>query len=167
MLSDALQVAFNEQINREIHSAYIYRAMASEMSAQNFPGMTNWMKMQADEEMEHAEKFITFVEDRGNPVIWGAIDKPEADASSPIKAFQAALGHEKKITGHINDLYKMALEEADYASQSLLQWFIDEQVEEEASVGLVVGRLERAGDDGMGLLLIDAELGTRGPETEG
>lgn len=161
MLNEVLQSAFNEQINREIHSSYLYRAMASDMTAQNYPGMTSWMKKQAEEEMEHAEKLITFVEDRGNPVIFDTIDKPEADASSPIAAFESALGHEKKITGHIDDLYRLALVEEDFASQNILQWFIDEQVEEEASVGLVVEKLKRAGSDGMGLLLIDSELNER------
>lgn len=161
MLSQKLHSAFNEQINREIHSAYLYRAIASVMTAQSFPGMTSWMKKQAEEEIKHAEKLISFVEDRGNPVIFGAIDKPEVDAPSPVTAFEAALAHEKKITGHIDDLYRLALAEEDYASQVLLQWFINEQVEEEASVGLVVEKLKRAGDDGMGLLLIDSELNER------
>lgn len=166
MLSESLLSAFNDQINRELHSAYLYRAMASAMETMNYPGMAEWMKSQAAEENEHAEKFIKFIEDRGNAVKFQAIDAPKASVTTPLAAFQAALEHEQSITGHINDLYAQANKENDFAAQTLLDWFVTEQVEEEASVGLAVEKLKRAGNDGAALLMLDSEFGQRSTAAE-
>lgn len=166
MISETMLQAINEQINRELFSAYLYRAAGSSLASDNYPGMADWMSSQASEENEHAEKFIQFVEDRGGRVVFEAIKKPKGDFSSPVAAFEGALEHEQFITDHINKLYALAVKEKDYAAQVLLGWFVDEQVEEEASVGLVVEKLRRAGNDSAALLMLDSELGKRSSSEE-
>ncbi|MEX0763012.1 MAG: ferritin [Dehalococcoidia bacterium] len=161
MISEVLRSAIDQQINRELYSSYLYMAAASHLASENFPGMASWMQTQADEEMVHARKFIKFVEDRDATVSFDAIDKPHADFTTPLSAFESALEHERLITRHINDLYTLALEQSDYACQGLLQWFINEQVEEEAMVTEVVEKLRRAGDNGAALLMLDRQLSAR------
>jgi ferritin len=166
MFSKKVQDAMNDQIQRELESAYIYLSMAAYFDSSNLPGFANWMRVQFQEEQAHAFKFYDFVYDRGGQVILQAIGQPPAEFQSPLDAFEKVLAHEQKVTGHINDLYALAVEEKDYASQILLQWFVEEQVEEEKSAGDIVDMLERIGDSYHALVMLDRELSQRQPPAE-
>ncbi|MBH63017.1 MAG: ferritin [Alphaproteobacteria bacterium] len=161
VMKQSLLNTLNEQVNREFYSAYLYRSAASFMASENFPGISDWMMAQSEEETEHAEKIVKFIEDRGSRVSFLAIDAPEADFNSPLDAFETSFKHEKFITGEINKLFAQSVKEKDYAAQVLLQWFVEEQVEEEAAVGLLVEKFRRAGDNSAALLMLDSEVGTR------
>jgi ferritin len=164
MLSDKMLEALNDQINAEMFSAYMYLAIAAYFEEENFPGFSHWMRLQSDEEMEHAMKFYNYIIERQGRVTLGALDAPPVAWDSPVAAFEASLEHEQYISGRINDLVTLALEEHDHATNSFLQWFVDEQVEEEASVDAVVQDLKRVADFPAGLFMLDRELGQRGPE---
>ncbi len=166
MLSKRLQAALNEQIVRELESAYVYLSMCAYFEAQNLRGMAHWMRLQAQEELKHAMKIFDFVNDRGGRVELGAIAKPPVDFKSPLDAFQEALAHEQKITECINDLYDLADDEDDYPTEVMLHWFIDEQVEEEKSASEIVEQLKLIGESGAGLLILDQKLGQRATEDE-
>jgi len=166
MLKRKVQDAINDQIQRELESAYIYLSMAAYFDTANLPGFAHWMKVQFQEEQAHAFKFYDFVNDRGGQVLLQTIGQPPVKFQSPLAAFEKALAHEEKITGHINELYALATEEKDFASQNLLQWFIDEQVEEEKNAGDIVDTLTKIGDNYQALLMIDRELGQRQPPVE-
>ncbi len=166
MFKEKIQQAMNDQIQHEIESAYIYLSMASYFDAENYPGFAQWMKMQYEEEMAHAFRFYDYINDRGGRVELQPIGQPEVEFASPLAAFEAALAHEQKITGDINRLYAMSIEEKDYPSQTFLQWFIDEQVEEEQHVGEVVENLKLVGDNTHAILMLDRELGQRQPPAE-
>ncbi|UCH64149.1 MAG: ferritin [Fidelibacterota bacterium] len=161
MFSKKVQDAMNDQIQRELESAHIYLSMAAYFDSENLPGFAHWMNVQFHEEQAHAFKFYNFVNDRGGQVVLQAIGQPPVKFQSPLAVFEKALAHEEKITGHINDLYALATEENDFASQSLLQWFIDEQVEEEKNAGDIVDTLKKVGDNYQALLMIDRELSQR------
>jgi len=161
MISKKMLEALNDQIHHELESAYIYLSMSAYFQAENLPGFAQWMKTQFDEEMIHAFKFYNFILARKERVVLQAIAAPQAKYDSPLDAFEQALAHEQKITGDIHKLYKLANEEGDYPSISMLQWFVDEQVEEEENVGGVVDDLKRIKDSGQALLLLDRELGQR------
>lgn len=161
MLSKKLEKQINEQIKHELYSAYLYLAMAAQFEAENLPGFAAWMKKQALEEQEHAMKFFGYVNERGGRVVLEAIDKPETEFGTPVEVFTETLAHEQKVTGLINALYETALEEKDYASQSFLQWFIDEQVEEEDTASGILETLKMIGDKGHALLMVDRQLGAR------
>ncbi len=161
MLNHKLQTALNEQIKNELYSAYIYLSMSAYFESVNLPGFANWMRKQSQEEVNHAMKIFDFIHERGGRVELQAIDQPPVSFESPLKVFEMALEHEKKVTAMIHDLYKLAEEEKDYPTQVMLHWFIDEQVEEEKSASDVVEQLKRIGDDGVGLLLLDQKLGDR------
>lgn len=161
MLSEKMEKALNDQINAEMFSSYIYLAMAAYFEDVNFPGMAQWMRLQADEENLHAMKFYDYVIERHGRVTLGAIDQPQAAWDSPLAAFENAFEHERYISGRINDLVTLAIEERDHATNSFLQWFVDEQVEEEASVDAVVQDLKRVADFPAGLFMLDRELGQR------
>ncbi|MCS6844194.1 MAG: ferritin [Caldilineales bacterium] len=161
MLSNTLQQALNDQIRKEFHSSYIYLSMAAYFEAENLPGMAHWMRLQADEEREHAMKIYDFVLDRGGRVTLQAIEAPPTDFASPLAVFETAYAHEQKVTQSIHDLYALAVKEGDYPTQVMLQWFVDEQVEEEKSAGLVVAQLRRVGDSPAALLMLDQQLGQR------
>jgi ferritin len=164
MISKKMQNAINEQINDELYSAYLYLSMAAYFEAASLPGFASWMRIQSQEEVDHAMKFFDFVNERGGRVELRAIEQPTVAFESPLAVFQAAYGHEQKVTGLINNLYTLALEEKDYAAQVMLHWFIDEQVEEEANASQIVDLLERIGDRDQGLIMLDRELGRRGAE---
>jgi len=153
--------AINKQIAAESYSAFLYLSMAAYCETNNFKGMANWLKIQYQEELTHALKFYQFVLDRGGIVELQQLDKPDTNFSSPFDVFQKTYEHEQKVTGMINDLYELANQEKDYASQELLHWFIKEQVEEEANSSEIANNLEKVGDDGNGLLLIDQQLANR------
>lgn len=161
MLSQTLQDAINEQINYELYSAYIYLAMAAYCDSITRPGFAHWMRVQAQEEVEHAMKFYTYVYDRGGNVALQAIGQPPADFRSELDVFEKTLAHERKVTARINDLYALAARENDYASQSFLQWFLDEQVQEERDASQIVEMLKMIGDSKNGLFMLDHELGER------
>jgi ferritin len=163
MSSKKMLSALNDQIHHELESAYIYLAMSAYFESENFSGFAQWMKLQFDEEMIHAFKFYDFILARGEKVILQEISAPQSEFASPLDAFEKALAHERKITNDIHQLFKLAVEEDDYPSQSMLQWFIDEQVEEEENVGKVVADLKRVEGSGQALLILDRELGQRQP----
>lgn len=161
MFNKNVQDEMNQQVQRELESAYIYLSMAAYFEAMNLPGFANWMRVQFQEEQAHAFKFFDYINDRGGRVVLEAINQPPIEFKSPIDAFEITLAHEEKITGHINDLYALATRENDYASQTLLQWFIIEQVEEEKSAGDILNSLGMIGENYTALLMLDRELGQR------
>ena len=161
MLSEKLLEAINDQINFEIHSALIYKAMQAYFESEDLPGMANWMDIQFQEEMSHAEKMFHFVCEAGGRVKMLAMDEPQNEYSSPLDAFQLALSHEQIVTGRINNLMDLAQTEKNHAAQIFLQWFVTEQIEEEASVGYIIAQLKRIKEDGRGLMMIDQELSKR------
>lgn len=163
-LSPALEKSFNDQITLEFSASMVYRQLAVEMEIRDLPGMAAWLRHQADEEIVHANKFINFVADRDNHPVIGAIGAPNVTADNPLDVFKAALAHEEKVSEAIRELYREADRAGDLDSRPLLNWFIDEQVEEEATVREIIGRLELIHDDGPGLLRMDAELGARPSE---
>ena len=162
MLSKKMQDAINEQIKNELYSGYLYLAMAAYAEDQNLPGFAHWMKTQCQEEVEHAMKFFGYIAERGGRVELKAIDQPPVEYDSPTALFEMTLDHEKKVTGLINDLYELALDEKDYASQVLLQWYIEEQVEEEANASEILETLRMAGGKGQALVMMDRALARRG-----
>ena len=133
MIKKKIRDAFNEQIQHELFSAYLYLSMAAYFHSLGFDGMAQWMRVQTMEEMTHAMKFFDHINEREGDVELLEIEKPQTKWKSPLEAFKAALKHEKFITGKINDLVKLSNKESDFASKSLLQWFVDEQVEEESN----------------------------------
>ncbi len=161
MLSDKLLSALNEQITKELHSAYVYLGMAAYLEAQNLPGMAKWMRVQAEEELGHAMKIFDFVLERGAQVTLGTVEAVSTEYESPAAAFQAALEHERKITASINALYELAQQENDYPTQVMLQWFIEEQVEEEDNVGRAADMVAKAQGHPPVMLMLDHRLGQR------
>ncbi len=161
MFSKKIERAFNEQINAEIHSYYLYLSMSAWFTSKGYDGMAGWMKLQAQEEMVHAMKFFDHINERGGTVKLTTIEGPKTNFKSPLEIYEAALKHEEYITGRIHKLYKMAATEDDYASQSFLQWFVDEQVEEESTAQAVVDQLNMVKDHPGGLFMMDRELGKR------
>jgi len=160
-LNKKMLTALNDQITMELAASHSYLAMAGWFESQNLPGMAAWMQMQSGEEREHALRFFEFVVDRGDDVVLGPLEAPQAVFGSAREVFEQALAQEKSVTAAINGLYTLANAEGDYEAIPLLTWFINEQVEEEASVDQVVEDLRRAGDDPQALLMLDRELGAR------
>jgi ferritin len=161
MLNPKIQDALNDQINAEIFSSYLYLSMSAYCESRNLKGMANWMRVQAQEEITHAMKFYGFVNDRGGRVVLTAIDGPETDWDSPLELFKDVYDHECKVSGLINDLVDLSIAEKDHATNALLQWFVAEQTEEEATAQETVDKLTLVGDSGTGLFMLDAELGQR------
>ncbi|MEO0070023.1 MAG: ferritin [candidate division WOR-3 bacterium] len=161
MISPKIENAFNEQIKHELESAYLYLAMAAYFDNTGFEGMGRWMRAQVQEEVTHAMRFYKHIIERGGTVRLLPLSVLETKWESPLQAFEAAYEHERFITSKINELVKLAQEEADYASNSLLQWFVDEQVEEEDSTAKIAQQLRLIGNDGRGILMLDRELGSR------
>lgn len=161
MISNQIQDAFNKQLSAELYSAYLYLSMSAFFESMNLKGFANWMRTQAQEEMLHAMKFYSFLNDRGGRVVLSAIDGPPVKWDSPLAAFEDAYKHEQKVTGLINNLVDLAMQEKDHSAGAFLQWFVTEQVEEEASADAVVQKLKLAGGQGAALFMIDAELATR------
>lgn len=161
MLSKKMADALNGQVNAELYSAYLYQSMSTWAVAQGLKGLANWMDCQAKEEMVHAFKIYNHIADRGGRVMLTAIDGPPADWGSPVAAAENVVAHEQKVTGLINALVDLAIEEKDHATRSFLNWFVDEQVEEEDSANSLRDQLKLAGDSAGGMLLIDRELAQR------
>lgn len=161
-LSDKVLAAMNKQINAEIHSAYIYLSMAAYFEAEGFSGMAHWMRHQSEEEVEHAMKFFDYIHERRGRVILEPIAAVPTEWESPLAVFEAALAHEEKVSAMIFDIVNLAVADKDHASVSFLNWFVDEQVEEEASADAIVTKLKIAGNTPQALLFLDAQLGQRG-----
>jgi ferritin len=161
MFTEKMHQALNDQIHHELESAYIYLAMAAYFVDENYPGFSHWMKLQFEEEMAHAFRFYDYIHSRGAKVILQAIEQPPAKFDSPLAAFETSLAHEQKISADIHRLYGLAMEEQDYPSLSFLQWFIDEQVEEEEHVGEVVENIKRVSGVPHAMLMLDRELAQR------
>ena len=166
MIQQDLQNALNQQINQEFTAAYNYLAMAAYFDTQNLDGFANWMQLQHDEEREHGMKLLRYLQDRGGEVLLEGIESPRREYSSPLEVFQISLEMECANTASINDLYELASKLNDHATTSHLQWFLDEQVEEEKSVEDVISLLERVGGDIAGLLYLNDKMGARSPEAE-
>ncbi|HKI55377.1 MAG TPA: ferritin [Anaerolineales bacterium] len=161
MINKPMQDAMNEQINKEMFSSYLYLSMAAYFEDKNLPGFANWMRVQADEEREHAMKFYDFILERGGRVQLKAIEAPKTDWSSNLEVVEEVAAHEAMVTASINDLYELAMKEKDYPSQIMLQWFITEQVEEESSVAQIVADLKLIEERGTAVLMLDKQLGKR------
>ena len=163
MLGGRMEDALNKQVNAELYSSYLYLSMAAYFESVDLSGFAAWMRVQAQEELVHAIKLYDFVNERGGRVTLTAIEAPPVQWDSPLAVFEAVYSHEQKVTGLINGLVDLAIEERDHATRSFLMWFVDEQVEEEASADAVVRKLKLAGESGSGLFMIDRELGQRVP----
>lgn len=161
MISKKIETAINKQINAELYSAYLYLSMASYFESVNLRGFAKWMEAQAGEEQEHAMKFYGYINERGGRVIFDSIAKPPAKWDSPLSVFEETYKHEQKVTAMINDLMELARSEKDNATEILLQWYVNEQVEEEASASAYVEKLKMIGSSGNGLIMLDHELGQR------
>ena len=161
MLSKKMKKELNEQINREMYSAYLYMSMSSHCNSIGLPGFENWFMVQYNEEMEHAMKIYDYVNSQGGKVKLMAIDEPLSDFKNPMDMFQKTLKHEQFITKCINELVDLSINEKDHATQIFLQWFVTEQIEEEGNDNDIISKLELAGSKGNGLFLIDKELSTR------
>ena len=160
MLSAKMASALNGQLNAELYSAYLYLSMAAYFQSLDLAGFANWMRVQTQEEMVHATKFYDYIQARRGRVALAAVAAPPREWTAPRAAFEDAAKHEQKVTGLINDLVNLAFAEGDHATVNFLQWFVAEQVEEEASVGAVVEKLKLAGEGG-GIYMLDRELATR------
>jgi len=161
MMTKKMEAALNRQINAELYSAYLYLSMNSHFLAVNLQGFAGWMRAQALEEMTHADKFYRFMADRGARVLLEVIDKPPFKWSSPLTVFEDVLKHEQKVTSLIHSLVDLAITDRDHATNAMLQWFVNEQVEEEANADAIVHKLKLIGDNGFGILMLDTELAQR------
>ena len=159
--SDAMVAAINDQIKAEFDSAYIYLAMSSYFKAEGLDGMAHWMKKQYNEEIEHAEKFIAYLYERGARVIIPEIAKPKETYENALDVFKTSYAHEQYVTSRIYKLVDLAVSEKDYATQSMLKWFVDEQMEEEDNTSSIVSKLEFLGSDKHHVYIVDRELAAR------
>lgn len=160
-LSGAMQKALNDQVRKEFDAAYLYLAMSAWLAERNFDGMARWMRLQADEERNHAMKLFDWVLDRGGSVHLGPVSEPSTKWKTVVDVFVAAQKHEQAVSASIHALYVRAGNAKDWATQTMLQWFLTEQVEEEKTSTAIVERLRHVGDSVAGLLLMDRELGQR------
>jgi ferritin len=158
MISPKLEAAINEQINKELFSAYLYLAMAAHFEAINLPGFAKWMKVQAEEERGHGMKMWDYLYERGAKVVLKAIENPTKAFGRPREIFEEVLAHERKVTALINALHALAVEEKDPATEIFLQWFVTEQVEEEKNASDLVEQLKMSGDQSFGLLFMDQHV---------
>ena len=161
MIGKPMQDAMNEQINKELYSSYLYLSMAAYFEDKNLSGFANWMRVQADEEREHAMKFYDFILERGGRVTLKAIDAPKTDWTSSLEVAEEVAAHEAKVTASIYALYELALKEKDYPTQVMLQWFISEQVEEEKNAAEIVANLKLIEERGTAVFVLDKQLGKR------
>ena len=161
MLKKNLHEALNDQLNFELYSGYIYLSMAQWFKSVNLPGFARWMEVQTLEEYSHAMKFAGYLADRGATVTLAAVPQPKTAWESPLAAFETTLHHERVVTGRINDLVTLALKEKDHATTAFLQWFVTEQVEEEANAEGIIARLKLTENAPGALYALDQELGSR------
>lgn len=163
-LTKELEAAFNDQVTLELESAHQYLALSAWLECEGLPGMAHWMRMQSGEENEHAMKFFEFLVDRNATVKLGPLPQPVLEFESVIDVFRASLAAEERVTAAINNIYAIATDARDFASYPLLDWFVNEQVEEEATVQQIIDDLTRIEGNGYAMLMLDRELGGR---TEG
>jgi ferritin len=167
MLSENLQAAFHKHMTAEFYSAYAYLAMAAHFESEDLPGFAHFFRIHHQEETLHAMKFFDFIAEAGVKPVLGTIEAPKGNFSSPVDAFRDALGHEKEVSASINSLMSMAQEEKAHAAAIFLQWFVSEQVEEEALFSQLVKNLEMLGDSPSGLIMLDRELAGRPAPSSG
>lgn len=161
MLSQTLQDAINTQIHHEFYSSYLYLSMSAYCESINLGGFAKWLRVQNSEEDEHAIKLFDYVYSRGGKVVLQAIEQPPVEFGKPMEIFTAVLEHERKITAGITSLYELAIKEADYPTQFMLQWFITEQVEEEKNAMDIIEQMKMVGDAPVSLMMVDRALGAR------
>jgi len=169
MLSQKINKAINEQINAELYSAYLYLSIMSYFESISLSGFSNWMKIQVQEELSHAEKFIDYMHERNGKLELKPISAPSKSWETPLEAMKATLAHEESVTSLINELVSLAVSEKDYATQNFLQWYVNEQVEEEANVSQIVEQLKLIEKTKGGIFMLDRELAKRvyiSPTTE-
>jgi len=164
MINKTMQDAMNEQINKELFSSYLYLSMAAYFEDKNLPGFANWMRLQADEEREHAMKIYDFILERGGRVELKAIDAPKSEWGSILEVVEEVAAHEAKVTASIHALYEVALAEKDYPAQVMLQWFITEQVEEESNAAEIVASMKMIEARETAVLHLDHQLSKRKAE---
>jgi ferritin len=160
-LNQKLEKELNDQMKREFYAAYMYLSMAAYCHSRNLSGFAHWLELQAREELGHALRFYRHLEERSGKIELQAIEQPPSSFPSPLELMERVKSHEEMVTREINRIYALAVEEKDYATQTFLHWFIDEQVEEEKMATFWVERLKLAADDKSALLLIDKEMGAR------
>jgi ferritin len=153
--------AINAQIRDELYSGYLYLAMSAHFGAENLEGFARWMRLQAQEELQHALRLYDYVIQAGGRVQLHGIDEPPAEFGTPLSIFRQALEHEREVTSRIHELYALARSESDYPTELALQWFVQEQVQEEDNAATAVDQLELAGDSKAALLMLDAQFGSR------
>lgn len=161
MLNERIEEALNDQLKWELFSAYLYLSMCGYFYSIGLPGFANWMKVQALEELTHAGKFFSFLNERGGRVRLASVDAPAFNWDSPLAAFQEAYSHEQKVTARINSLVDLARQHRDHATEIFLQWFVTEQVEEESSALEVIQKLRLVGEHPASLFHLDRELAGR------
>ena len=165
-INDTMCAAFNDQITMELQAAHNYLAMGAWFESAGFAGMAAWMHAQSSEETEHAMKFYQFVLDRDGRVVLGALEAPASDFNDVLSVFETGLAQERDVSAAINALYALALDQKDFASLPLLDWFVTEQIEEEATASQILDDLRLAGGDAQAMLFLDRELGTRSAGTK-
>ena len=161
MIKGNIEAALNQQLNNEFYSAYLYLSMAAWCEAENLPGFSNWMTVQNMEENAHCMKFFRFINERGGKVTLDGVAVPPAKWDSPLNLFEVVLKHEEEVTESINELVDLAMKEKDHATTNFLQWYIEEQVEEEATINNLIAQLKMVHDSRESLYLFDKELGQR------
>ncbi len=161
MMKENVQEALNKQMNRELYSSYLYIGMAAYFESLSLRGFAKWMRVQAKEEYAHGMKFFDYLVERGATIKLSAIDAPPMKWESPLKAFEEAYKHEQKVTAWIHELVNLAIKEQDHATNNMLQWFVKEQVEEEANASEIVEQIKMLGPEGRGILWLDHQLGKR------
>ena len=161
MIKENLNLALNKQINEELASGYVYLSMSSYFEANDYPGMAKWMYAQYEEEVIHAMKFFSYINERSGRVILDTIARPESNWGSPLEVFEEALKHEEHITDCINSLVDLSIEMKDHATTNFLQWYVAEQVEEEATVNTIIGNFKLIKNSNNGMFMLDKELGQR------
>lgn len=161
MIKKAVEIALNEQINAEFKSAYLYLSMSAYFQSAGLSGCANWMRVQYQEELAHATRFFDYVNERGGRVTLAPFSEVQVEFSGIVDVFENTLVHEQVVTGMINKLMDISIQESDHATKSFLQWFVDEQVEEEANVGQILNNLTLIKGEGQGLLMLDREMQSR------
>ncbi len=161
MLKEKMLKSLNQQMNAEFYSSYLYLAMSSYFESENFSGIAKWMKIQSQEEYGHAMKFYNYILQAGGKINLSQIETPKSDWNSAEEVFKDTLKHEQKITKSIYDLVELSIEEKDHATNIFLQWFVTEQVEEEANASKILERIKLIGTNKNGLFYLDHELGKR------
>ncbi|MDD3149886.1 MAG: ferritin [Candidatus Gastranaerophilales bacterium] len=161
MLLEKMQTVLNKQLNEELFSSYLYLSMAAYCNSIGLQGFANWMQVQVQEENFHAMKMYNYILDRGGKIILDKIEKPKTEWNSITEVFEETLKHEQFITSCINKLVDVSIEERDHATNSFLQWFVTEQIEEELTAGDILSKLKLIGENGNAIFMLDKEMAAR------